>query len=114
MSRQLSIADRQSRLAAADRVAPRQADVSREWKAHYQDEEPRASTERRILPRASATGAAAIRKQNPHDQQQRSKKSAPPLFHAASKRVSDDPGAEYYAFLAAFRETAERLKAGIL
>jgi len=59
-------------------------------------------------------GAAAIRKQNPHDQPQRSKKSPAPLFHAASKRVRDDLRADYYAFLAAFREAAERLKAGIL
>jgi len=59
-------------------------------------------------------GAAAIRKQNPHDQPQRSKKSPVPLFHAASKRVRDDFRAAYYAFVAAFREAAERLKAGIL
>ena len=58
-------------------------------------------------------GAAAIRKQNPHDQPQRSKKSPAPLFHAASKRVRDDLRADYYAFLAAFREAADRLKAGI-
>jgi hypothetical protein len=58
--------------------------------------------------------SAAIRKQNPHDEPQRSKKSPAPLFHAASKRFRDDLRAAYYAFLAAYRVAAEWLKAGIL
>jgi len=36
------------------------------------------------------------------------------LFHDVSKSVRDDLRADYYAFVAAFREAAERLKAGIL
>jgi len=59
-------------------------------------------------------GAAAIRKQNPHDQPQRSKKSPAPLFHAASKSVREAFRTDYYSFLAAFREAAEKLKAGVL
>jgi len=51
---------------------------------------------------------------DPHDQPPRSKKSPASLFHAASKRVRDDFRSAYYAFVAAFREAAEKLKAGIL
>ena len=42
----------------------------------------------------------------------RSKKSPAPLFLAASKRVRNDLRTAYYAFLAAFREATDELKAG--
>jgi hypothetical protein len=57
-------------------------------------------------------GADTIRRQNPHHRPAKTKKSPAPLFHAATKRVRDDLLNTYYAFVAAFREAAERLKAG--
>jgi hypothetical protein len=59
-------------------------------------------------------GRAAVLKQDPLERPKKIKKSAAPLFHAASKRVRDDLRAAYFAFFAAFREAAERLRAGIL
>jgi hypothetical protein len=57
-------------------------------------------------------GADAVRRQNPHQRPQRSKKSPAPLFHAATKRVRDDLVAAYRSFLGAFRTAAEALRAG--
>ena len=57
-------------------------------------------------------GADKIRRQNPHERPLRTKKSPAPLFLAATKRVREDLLSAYYAFVAAFREAAEKLKAG--
>jgi hypothetical protein len=57
-------------------------------------------------------GADAIRRQQPHERPNKSKKSPAPLFHAATKRVRSDLLNAYYAFVAAFREAAEKLKSG--
>ena len=57
-------------------------------------------------------GADAIRRQDPHQRPAKTKKSPAPLFHAATRRVRDDLLNAYYAFVAAFREAAEKLKAG--
>jgi hypothetical protein len=57
-------------------------------------------------------GADAIRRQSPHARPAQSKKSPAPLFHAATKRVREDLLNVYYGFVAAFREAAEKLKAG--
>jgi len=57
-------------------------------------------------------GADAIRRQDPHQRPKKTKKSSAPLFHAASKRVRGDLYNIYYVFVAAFREAAEKLKAG--
>lgn len=57
-------------------------------------------------------GVAAILRQHPHQRPARSPHSPAPLFHAASKRVRQELRAAYAAFLAAFREAAERLRAG--
>jgi len=57
-------------------------------------------------------GADAVRRQNPHTRPAKSKKSPAPLFHASTKRVRDDLLNTYYTFVAAFREAAEKLKAG--
>ena len=56
--------------------------------------------------------ADAIRRQNPHQRPAKTKKSSAPLFHAATKRVRDELLNTYYSFVAAFREAAEKLKAG--
>jgi hypothetical protein len=58
------------------------------------------------------TGADAVRRQDPHQRPAKTKKSSAPLFHAATKRVRDDLVNTYYAFVAAFREAADKLKAG--
>jgi hypothetical protein len=57
-------------------------------------------------------GASIVRGQNPHDRPMRTKKSPAPLFHAASRRVYQELRDGYYRFLGAFREAAERLRAG--
>jgi hypothetical protein len=57
-------------------------------------------------------GADVIRRQNPHEQPQISKKSPAPLFHAVSERVRKDLYAAYAGFLAAFREAAEKWRSG--
>jgi putative transposase len=63
---------------------------------------------------ANPLGRAAVLKQDPLERPKKIKKSPAPLFHAASKRVRDDLRAAYFTFFAAFREAAERLRAGIL
>ena len=57
-------------------------------------------------------GPAAILRQHPHTCPNKTKKSPAPRFHAASKAVRDAFRNAYGAFLSAFREAAERLKAG--
>jgi len=59
-------------------------------------------------------GRAAVLKQNPLERPKRIKKSPAPLFHAATRRMRDDLRAAYFEFVAAFREAAEKLRAGIL
>jgi hypothetical protein len=57
-------------------------------------------------------GVAAIRRQQPHSRPKRSKKSPAPLFHAASKAVRRELYEGYAWFVAAYREAAEKLRAG--
>jgi hypothetical protein len=52
-----------------------------------------------------------IRRLNPHEQLQMSKKSPAPL-HAVSERVRKDLYATYAGFLATFREAAEKWRTG--
>jgi hypothetical protein len=59
-------------------------------------------------------GRAAILKQHPHERPNRPKKSYAPLIHAASQKVRRDLYDGYRAFVAAFWEAAEKLKAGNL
>ena len=54
----------------------------------------------------------AILSAHPHTWPNKSKKSPAPRFHAASKAAREALRAAYGLFLAAFREAAERLKAG--
>lgn len=55
-------------------------------------------------------GVEAIRRQDPHQEPNRVKRSPAPLCHAASKRVRHEIYAAYRAFVAAFRQGAEKLK----
>jgi REP element-mobilizing transposase RayT len=57
-------------------------------------------------------GADAIRRQQPHTRPNRTKKSPAPLFHTASKRAYLELREAYSRFVAAFRDAAEKLKAG--
>jgi len=57
-------------------------------------------------------GVTAILHQHPHTCPNKSKKSPAPRFHAASKATREALRKAYGFFLAAFREAAERLKAG--
>ncbi|MFL6293763.1 MAG: hypothetical protein ACJ759_22955 [Thermoanaerobaculia bacterium] len=57
-------------------------------------------------------GAAAILRQHPHTCPNKSKKSPAPRFHAATKAAREALRKAYGLFLAAFREAAERLRAG--
>ncbi|HEY0558323.1 MAG TPA: transposase [Thermoanaerobaculia bacterium] len=57
-------------------------------------------------------GPAAILAQHPLDRPKNSKKSPAPLFHAASARVRRELWEGYRLFVAAFRQAAERLRAG--
>ena len=73
------------------------------------DEEAAARLQKKCI---SPMGPDAVRRQQPHEIPVSTKKSPAPLFLAATKRVRDDLRCAYYAFVAAFREAAERLKAG--
>jgi hypothetical protein len=57
-------------------------------------------------------GADAIRRQQPHTRPNRTKKSPEPLFHTASRRAYLELREAYSRFVAAFRDAAEKLKAG--
>ena len=57
-------------------------------------------------------GTAAILAQDPFDQPIKTKKSPAPLVHAISKRVRKELYEAYAWFVAAFREAAEKLRAG--
>jgi REP element-mobilizing transposase RayT len=70
-----------------------------------------AAAERKLTGR-EPLGPAAILRQHPQTRPEKLKKSPAPLFHAASKEARQGLRAAYGLFLAAFREAAERLKAG--
>ncbi|HVG10332.1 MAG TPA: transposase [Thermoanaerobaculia bacterium] len=70
-----------------------------------------AATERKRSGRGPL-GVKAILSAHPHTWPNKSKKSPAPRFHAASKAAREALRAAYGLFLAAFREAAERLKAG--
>ena len=57
-------------------------------------------------------GVDAIRRQQPHTRPNRTKKSPAPLFHTASRRAYLELREAYSRFVAAFRDAAEKLRAG--
>ena len=57
-------------------------------------------------------GVKAILRQDPHSRPNQAKKSPAPACHAASKEARKKFWEDYSAFVAAFREAAERLKKG--
>jgi len=61
---------------------------------------------------AEVLGAAGVRAQTALDRPVRPKKSPAPLFHAFSRRVRRELYEAYHQFLGAFRDAAEKWKAG--
>jgi REP element-mobilizing transposase RayT len=59
-------------------------------------------------------GIRSVLKQHPHSKPKASKKSPAPLFHALARRVRQELRQAYAAFVASFREAAERLRQGDL
>jgi REP element-mobilizing transposase RayT len=57
-------------------------------------------------------GVEAILKQDPHTRPNQTKKSPAPAYHAATKAARKSFWESYCAFVAAFREAADKLKAG--
>ena len=74
-----------------------------------------AKTARRVVLNGGAPlGAAAIRKQHPHDRPDHSKKSPAPSVHAATKAIRQQMKEAYRLFVEAYREAAASLRAGKL
>ena len=67
---------------------------------------------RRAETGAEPLGVAAILGQHPHHRPRHLKKSPAPLFHAISQTVRRELYEGYAWFVAAFRQAAEKLKAG--
>jgi hypothetical protein len=88
------------------------AELQRQRIAEIAEEIGGEASARRQEKGVAPMGAEAVRRQNPHQRPTKTKKSSAPLFHAATKRVREDLLNTYYAFVAAFREAAEKLKAG--
>jgi hypothetical protein len=57
-------------------------------------------------------GAAAILSRHPHDRPKNRKRSSAPMFHALSAGVRRELWEAYRLFVAAFRQAAEKLRAG--
>jgi hypothetical protein len=57
-------------------------------------------------------GPAVIRNQRPHDVPNRPKRSPAPLFHVATKAMRQEMWEAYAWFVGAYRQAAEKLKAG--
>jgi putative transposase len=62
---------------------------------------------------AKPLGVAAVLAQNPLQRPTKTKKSPAPAFHAASKAVRRELWNAYSWFVAAYREAAEKLRAGV-
>ena len=88
------------------------AELQRQRIAEIAEEIGAESAARQKEKGVAPVGADAIRRQQPHHRPAKTKKSSAPLFHTATKRVRDDLLNTYYAFVAAFREAAEKLKEG--
>jgi hypothetical protein len=71
--------------------------------------EARADREARGV---ESLGVEAILRQDPHRRPNQTKKSPAPAYHAATKAALKSFWESYSAFVAAFREAAEKLKAG--
>jgi putative transposase len=77
-----------------------------------EDIELEAAT-RRKQTGARPLGSAAVLAQDPHWQPKKTNKSPAPAFHAASKAMRRELWNAYALFVAAYRDAAEKLKAGI-
>jgi hypothetical protein len=73
------------------------------------EEDPRVAREAKGV---EPLGVDAVRRQQPHTRPNRTKKSPAPLFHTVSKKAYLNLREAYSRFVAAFRDAAEKLKAG--
>lgn len=71
-----------------------------------------AAARKREETRRPALGIATIHAQHPHARPVMSKRSSAPRFHAASRKVRQELDQAYRSFVAAFRESAEKLREG--
>ena len=62
---------------------------------------------------AKPLGVAAVLAQNPLQKPKKTKKSPAPAFHAASKAMRRELWNAYALFVAAYRDAADKLRAGI-
>jgi len=62
---------------------------------------------------AKPLGVAAVLAQDPLQKPKKTKKSPAPAFHAASKAVRRELWNAYALFVAAYRDAAEKLRAGV-
>jgi hypothetical protein len=76
-----------------------------------EDIEREAAVERERK-RCRPLGAKAILAQHPHSKPKKTKRSAAPRFHAATKAVRDGLREAYSLFVLSFREAAEKLRQG--
>lgn len=61
---------------------------------------------------AAFIGEAYLKRRDPHTRPNQTKKSPAPAYHAATKAARERLWEAYSAFVATFREAAEKLKAG--
>ena len=79
---------------------------------HRLQEIEQETASRRSKTGSQPLGASAILGQHPHDRPKHTKRSPAPLFHALSARVRRELWEAYSLFVAAFRNAAEKLRAG--
>jgi hypothetical protein len=84
----------------------------RRWAASMVADIEAEAAARRKRTGVRTLGSAAILAQNPRRQPERTKKSPAPAFHAASQIVRRELRGLYAEFVAAYREAAEKLRAG--
>ena len=89
-----------------------EAERHRRTAALVEDIEAEAAV-RRKRTGAKPLGPAAVLAQDPLRQPKKTKKSPAPAFHAASKAVRRELWNAYSLFVAAYREAAEKLRAGV-
>jgi REP element-mobilizing transposase RayT len=88
------------------------ADARRARACSLIDQIETEAANRRAETGAKPLGVAAILGQHPHHRPRHLKKSPAPLFHAISQTVRRELYEGYAWFVAAFRQAAEKLKAG--
>ncbi len=84
----------------------------RRIKALVEDVESEAAARRKSTG-VKLLGPVAVLAQNPLRRPKKTKKSPAPAFHAATKAVRREIWSAYVLFVAAYRDAAEKLRAGV-